>query len=1011
MTLADGTQVQETIELPPLSVAVASILAIAPGSQSVEAGETAAFDVTVTNPSGGDATIGLTFAGIPGALVTLPSEVFVPANDSIVVPLQIAPAFDATPALEAFAITASFPGGGSQTASAELLVEAPDVGAPVVETRAVSLSIVGSGASAGPGTTATAPIPGADPIAFARPSLRVANLGTEVQTYDLALTGPAGWSASLDRTQVVVAPGLVNAIDVPITLVAPLSVAPGSVPYSATATDVASPGSNDTAAASVAVVGPGLTLELTPPTGAPGGSFELDVTNTGDASETFDLSLGGSVAAVTTGLPATLTLPAGGSTTIPLEVGTVDFLLPGGANLVVRATAQTQPGVFAQAQALLTIEATRGLGIVLTPAAQALDALDPVTLEVVLENQGTLEDRVEIRIVDTTGPVSASLRSALGNGLRVGGARLPAGALGVLGLDVTPLGEGPAAVTVEVRSELDGGISASDTAAFTIALPQPPSAVISAPAEIPFGATVVLDGTGSSDPDGGPAPLSFAWELLSVPSGSALVSLVDGTDPVASFDPDLRGSYEVSLTVSDGLFEDTATATIEVVNNAPTADAGPDQNVETGTPAALDASGSFDPDGDLLSYGWSFVSLPPASALTDLDLSDPAAPMPGFTPDVDGDYEVGLVVNDGFELAMDTVVVSATTANVPPNADAGPQRSALVGLATSVDGSASDDPDAGPQALAYAWRFAAVPTGSGLVDADLVGADGVVASFVPDAEGDFLLELTVDDGDASDIATVLVVAALNAAPMADAGDDREVIVERSVQLDGSASSDPDDAPDALSYAWRFVSVAPGSALTEADINGAASARPTVTFDVVGTYVLELEVFDGLANDFDNVAITVIGAQQMVHYETANEQSVLDPFTRIVTSTADLQVRNDGTQRLRAPWQLAFEVPAGVALVDADGIDGSGRPFYDLEARTGSVELRPGETLVVPVAFEHAIGVAFTYDVEITELSAQLAPQQTGTACGLHAEQALFLPLWFAFRRFWRRRRAAAATTG
>lgn len=473
ITLGDGSQVLESIELPPAVVAVASILSLAPDLQSVEAGATATYDVTVTNPSASDATISLAFVGVPGASVSLPTSVLVPAGGSVVAALEITPAIDATPALESFAVTASFPGGGSQAASAELIVEAPTGTTPALRSRAVSLSIVGSPVTAGPGTVAAAPLPGSSPVVYERPSVRVANLGVETRTYDLALTGPGGWSAALDQTQVVLAPGLVNAVDIPITLTAPVSVSPGSFPFSATATDVGEPTSSATAASNVAVLGQGLSLSLTPPAGAPGDSFELTVTNTGNATETFDLSAGGVAAAATTGLPASVTLAAGASQVIPLTVGPITYALPGPTELVVQGTAQTEPSVFARAHSLVTIAPSRSLAIELSPSSQSVDALGVVSLDVEILNEGTLEDQVELRVLGTTGPISASLRSSFGAGLRVGGAPLPAGSAGGAGLEVAVLGAGSATVTVEVRSEVDPSIAATDTAVFTINLVGP----------------------------------------------------------------------------------------------------------------------------------------------------------------------------------------------------------------------------------------------------------------------------------------------------------------------------------------------------------------------------------------------------------------------------------------------------------------------------------------------------------------------------------------------------------
>ena len=67
------------------------------------------------------------------------------------------------------------------------------------------------------------------------------------------------------------------------------------------------------------------------------------------------------------------------------------------------------------------------------------------------------------------------------------------------------------------------------------------------------------------------------------------------------------------------------------VNHPPVADAGPDQTVRVSDRVTLDGSGSTDPDGDLLSFAWSLVSVPAGSMAF---LSDPTAVMPTFDVDV-----------------------------------------------------------------------------------------------------------------------------------------------------------------------------------------------------------------------------------------------------------------------------------------------------------------------------------------------------------------------------------------
>ena len=60
--------------------------------------------------------------------------------------------------------------------------------------------------------------------------------------------------------------------------------------------------------------------------------------------------------------------------------------------------------------------------------------------------------------------------------------------------------------------------------------------------------------------------------------------------------------------------------------------------------------------------------------------------------------------------------------------------------------------------------------------------------------------LVVSDGATEDSAEV-VITVTNGAPVANAGPDQTVLSGASVQLDGSASGDPDNLPEQLSFSW------------------------------------------------------------------------------------------------------------------------------------------------------------------------------------------------------------------
>jgi len=76
-----------------------------------------------------------------------------------------------------------------------------------------------------------------------------------------------------------------------------------------------------------------------------------------------------------------------------------------------------------------------------------------------------------------------------------------------------------------------------------------------------LGNTINLDGSGSSDPDGD--TITFSWSFTSVPNTST-VTLSGETTTTPSFVPDLVGTYDIQLTVSDGRKTSTDSVTITV---------------------------------------------------------------------------------------------------------------------------------------------------------------------------------------------------------------------------------------------------------------------------------------------------------------------------------------------------------------------------------------------------------------------------------------------------------------
>lgn len=286
---------------------------------------------------------------------------------------------------------------------------------------------------------------------------------------------------------------------------------------------------------------------------------------------------------------------------------------------------------------------------------------------------------------------------------------------------------------------------------------RPPTAAIAPHAAVHAGDLVVLDGSGSTDPDGN--ALTYHWTLVSVPPGSS-AALSDPGAVLTSFTADKTGDYQVSLVVNDGLVDSApATLLVSSFNGAPVADAGPDQLLTLdGTLVQLDGSGSTDPDNDPLTYAWTLVSKPAGSAAI---LNLPGSADPSFIADVNGQYDLSLQVTDPFG-ASSTDAVTVSFNNLAPVADAGPDQTPVVGTSVSLPGSGSD---ANGDPLTFRWSLLSIPAGS---TAALTGGTTDLAGFTADRAGTYVAQLIVNDGivdSTPDTVTIQAITAKDAATM------------------------------------------------------------------------------------------------------------------------------------------------------------------------------------------------------------------------------------------------------
>jgi PKD repeat protein len=176
---------------------------------------------------------------------------------------------------------------------------------------------------------------------------------------------------------------------------------------------------------------------------------------------------------------------------------------------------------------------------------------------------------------------------------------------------------------------------------------QPPVADANGPYAGDEGSSIEFDGSGSSDPDGTIG--SYEWDF---DDGAT------GTGETTTHAYSTAGTYKVTLTVTDdegATGTDTAMVTVtETPNEPPVADANGQYTGIEGDEILFNGSGSFDPDGDTLTYAWDFG-----------DGSTGTGVSPTYTYKANGTYTVALTVNDG-EVDSAPSTTTATISDVDP---------------------------------------------------------------------------------------------------------------------------------------------------------------------------------------------------------------------------------------------------------------------------------------------------------------------------------------------------------
>lgn len=219
-------------------------------------------------------------------------------------------------------------------------------------------------------------------------------------------------------------------------------------------------------------------------------------------------------------------------------------------------------------------------------------------------------------------------------------------------------------------------------------------------------------------------------------------------------------------------------------------------------------------------------------------------------------------------------------------------------------------------------------------------------------------------------------------PVAHAGTGSSYPLGSTIELDGSASFDPDGT--IVDYTWSVVSAPPGTVAIPADLN---TSSTTLTPDGVGTYVLQLVVTDNEGNaDRSTVRIVATGAILDVDAGPAGAVTWLGN-AQLAGTAATL-----GGRAATLTWTFVSRPPNSAAVITNSTslsagfvADATGTYVVELEARVGD-ETRSDTTTIEATAVGVAMGsnnVAYTYSQHADRI---VAARDVG-----HAEVVLIDP--------------------
>ncbi|HZI81113.1 MAG TPA: PKD domain-containing protein [Vicinamibacterales bacterium] len=343
-----------------------------------------------------------------------------------------------------------------------------------------------------------------------------------------------------------------------------------------------------------------------------------------------------------------------------------------------------------------------------------------------------------------------------------------------------PLAIGVHVVRLVVTDD-SGNQSAPDSATFLVRDTLAPTAVLSAPALVPFGSDITVSGQQSADVGG---QLSeYRWSLDGGPP--IVTDTPSFTFVAAPASPLSIGTHLVQLVVVDDSGNQSAAASrqVRVVDaQVPTAILDAPATVSVGQGFTASGARSVDFDGEIVEYIWRLDARPPV-----------AIDQPAFTVAVDpanpllpGLHTVQLVVRDdsGNESDPASATVRVVDDFAPTAIIDAPD---LVPFGADIEVSGGRSVDIGGRITQYIWRL----DGGVPIALDVPAKTFALNPAAPFSPGPHVVELVVvdDSGNQSDPSTATVRVADGVAPTAVLDVPATVPFGENVEVSGARSAD------------------------------------------------------------------------------------------------------------------------------------------------------------------------------------------------------------------------------